>query len=58
MATDDEKSKQEIVHLRLTAEKSGNFHAASKIEKLRISTWMLRTCEFEAERVLNSAKTK
>ena len=58
MTKDAEKSKQEIVHLRLTAEKSGNFHAAAKIEKLRVSTWMLRTCEFEAERVLNAAKTK
>ena len=58
MATESEKSKQEVLHLRLTAEKSGNFHAAAKIEKLRVSTWMLRTCEFEAERVLNAAKTK
>lgn len=58
MATEAEKSKQEVLHLRLTAEKSGDFHAAAKIEKLRVSTWMLRTCEFEAERVLNAAKTK
>ena len=58
MAIDAEKSKQEILHLRLTAEKSSKFHAAAKIEKLRVSTWMLRACEFEAERVLNAAKTK
>ena len=58
MAIDAEKSKQEIVHLRLTAEKSGNFHAAAKIEKLRISAWILRACEFEAERVINAHKTK